>query len=72
MINAWIDEKSPTASASDFGETLKQTLVLLKTFEDFMSEMKGYELEVAKIQDMVGHDDFKGHSDIEVVTQYLT
>eukprot|EP00795_Rhopilema_esculentum_P013545 gene13545-4433_t len=67
MINAWINEKSPIASSSDFGETLKQTLVLLKSFEDFMSEMKGYELEVAKIQDMVGHDDFNRHSDIDII-----
>ena len=65
-ISVWIEEKLPLAKSEDYGTNLQQAEELLNSFNDFVIELKSYEVKLVSIEEFAKKEEENGHSEIVV------
>ena len=65
-ISSWIEEKIPLSTSEDYGINLQQAEELLNSFNDFVIELKSYEVKLMSMEEFANKEEENGHSEILV------
>ena len=65
-VSAWIEEKIPYSTSKDYGMNLQQAEELLNSFNDFVTELKSYEVKLISMEEFAKKEEENGHSEILV------